>query len=95
LILQKITVMHTVENVNIFTDVEDISTVTNHMFLVVPITNDSYTNDENKKNMLEQTKKDEFDKNHKKSWKFQLTQKLSYCSEQPSQKCGMDVKQSS
>ena len=33
----------------IFSDSEDISTVTNYKFLVLLITNDSYTNDEGKK----------------------------------------------
>ena len=47
--LQKTTVMSTVEKVNIFSDVEDISTVSNYKFLVVLITNDSYTNEEPKK----------------------------------------------
>ena len=47
--LQKTTVMSTVEKVNIFSDGEDISTVTNCKFLVVLITNDSYTNEETKK----------------------------------------------
>jgi len=41
--------MSTVEKVNIFSDGEDISTVTNCKFLVVLITNDSYTNEETKK----------------------------------------------
>ena len=47
--LKKSTVMSTVEKVNIFTEGEDISTVNNYKFLVVLITNDSYTNEENKK----------------------------------------------
>ena len=47
--LQKTTVMSNVEKVNIFWDGEDISTVTNYKFLVVLITNDSYTNEETKK----------------------------------------------
>ena len=46
--LQKTTVMSTVEKVNIFSDVEHISTVSNYKFLVVLITNDSYTNEEPK-----------------------------------------------
>jgi len=37
--LQKTTVMSTVEKVNIFSDVEDISTVTNYKFFVVLIIN--------------------------------------------------------
>jgi DNA-binding MarR family transcriptional regulator len=41
--------MSTVENVNIFSDGEDSSTVTNYKFLVIFITNDSYTNEETKK----------------------------------------------
>ena len=41
--LQNTTVMSTVERVNIFSDGEDISTVTNYKFLVVLITNDSST----------------------------------------------------
>jgi hypothetical protein len=41
--------MSTEEKVNIFSDGEDISTVTNHKFLVVHITNGSYTNEEIKK----------------------------------------------
>jgi hypothetical protein len=40
--------MSTVEKVNIFSDGEDIRTVTNK-FLVVHLTNDSYTNEETKK----------------------------------------------
>ena len=47
--LQKTTAMSTVEKVNIFSDGEDISTITNYKFLVVLITNDSYTNEETKK----------------------------------------------
>jgi hypothetical protein len=38
-----------VEKVNIFSDGEDISTVTNHKFLVVLITNGSNTNEKRKK----------------------------------------------
>jgi len=38
-----------VEYVNIFSDGEDISTLTNYKFLVVLITNDSFTNEETKK----------------------------------------------
>jgi len=41
--------MSTVEKVNIFSDGEDISTVTNCKFLVVLVTNDSYRNEETKK----------------------------------------------
>jgi hypothetical protein len=41
--------MGTVEKVNIFSDGEDISTVTNCKFLVVLITNGSYTNEDTKK----------------------------------------------
>jgi len=37
--------MSTVKKVNIFSDIEDISRITNNKFLVVLITNDSYTND--------------------------------------------------
>jgi len=44
--LQKTTVMSSVGKVNIFSDGEDSSTVTNYKFLVVLITNDSYTNEE-------------------------------------------------
>ena len=47
--LQKTTVMSNVEKVNTFSDGEDSSTVTNHKFLVVLITNDRYTNEETKK----------------------------------------------
>jgi len=47
--LYKTRVMSTVENVQIFSDGEDIGTVTNYKFLVVLITNDSYTNEETKK----------------------------------------------
>ena len=47
--LQKTTVMKTAEKLNIFSDGEDINTVINYNFLVVPITNDSYTNEETKK----------------------------------------------
>jgi hypothetical protein len=38
-----------VEKVKIFSDGEDNSTVTNYNFLVVLITNDSYANEETKK----------------------------------------------
>jgi len=41
--------MSTVKKVNIFSDGEDISTVTNCKFLVVLITNDSYSSEETKK----------------------------------------------
>jgi hypothetical protein len=41
--------MSTVEKVNIFSDDEDVTTVTNYKFLVVHITNDSYTNEETMK----------------------------------------------
>jgi len=47
--LYKTRVMSTVEKVNIFSNGEDISTVTNYKSLVVLITNDSYTNEETKK----------------------------------------------
>jgi len=47
--LKKTTEMNNVEKVNIPSDGEDISTVTNYKFLVVLITNDSYTNEEIKK----------------------------------------------
>jgi len=47
--LQKTTLMSTVKQVNIFSDGEDISTVTNCKVLVVLITNDSCTNEETKK----------------------------------------------
>ena len=47
--LSESTVMRTVEKVNIFSDGEDIYTVTNYKFLLVLITNDSYTNEEAKK----------------------------------------------
>jgi hypothetical protein len=47
--LQKTTVMSNVEKVNTFLDGEDSSTVTNHKFLVILITNDKYTNEETKK----------------------------------------------
>jgi hypothetical protein len=46
---QRTTVMSIVEKVNIFSDGEDNSTVTNCKFLVVLITNGSYTNEEIKK----------------------------------------------
>jgi len=49
LFLQKTTVMSTVEKVNIFSDGENIRTVTNCKVLVVLITNYSYTNEEAKK----------------------------------------------
>ena len=49
---QNTTVMSTVENVNILSDGEDSSTVTNYKFLVVHITNDSYNNEEIKKLLL-------------------------------------------
>ena len=49
---QSTTVMSIVENVNIFSDGEDISTVTNYRFLVVLITNDSYNNEQIKKLLL-------------------------------------------
>jgi hypothetical protein len=41
--------MSTVGKVNISSDGEDSSTIINCMFLVVLITNDSYTNEENMK----------------------------------------------
>ena len=41
--------MSTAEKVNIFSNGEDISTVTNYKFLVVLITNDRYTYEETKK----------------------------------------------
>jgi hypothetical protein len=41
--------MNTVEKVNIFSDGENIRTVTNYKFLVALINNDSYTNEEIKK----------------------------------------------
>jgi hypothetical protein len=41
--------MSTVEKVNIFSVVEDISTVTSYKFLVVLFTNDSYINEETEK----------------------------------------------
>ena len=47
--LENTTVMSTVERLNILSEGEDISTVTNYKFLVVLITNDSYTNEETKK----------------------------------------------
>ena len=47
--LQNTTVMSTVERVNIFSDGEDVSTVTNYKFLVVLITNKSHTNEQTKK----------------------------------------------
>jgi len=46
--LQKTTVMSSVGKVNTFSDGEDSSTVNNYKFLVVLITNDSYTNEETK-----------------------------------------------
>jgi hypothetical protein len=58
--------MSTVEKVNIFSDGEENSTVTNCKFLVVLITNDSYTNEEtNKRIKLEQSSNGKIDKNHK------------------------------
>jgi hypothetical protein len=42
--IKETTVMKSVEKVNIFSDGEDISTVTNYRFFMVLITNDSYTN---------------------------------------------------
>jgi hypothetical protein len=41
--------MSNVGKVNIFSNSDDISTVTNYKFLVVLITNDSYSNEETKK----------------------------------------------
>jgi len=41
--------MANVQKVNIFSDREDFSTVTNYNYLVVLITNDSYTNEELKR----------------------------------------------
>jgi hypothetical protein len=41
--------MSIVEKVNIFSGGEDITTITNYKFLVVLITNDSYTNEKTKK----------------------------------------------
>ena len=49
--LEKITVMSTVEKVNIFTDGDDINTITNYKLLVILITNDSYTNEETNKSI--------------------------------------------
>jgi len=43
--------MITLEIVNILSDGEDISTVTNCKFLMVLITNESYTNEETKKSI--------------------------------------------
>jgi hypothetical protein len=48
---QKTTVISNVEKVNIFSDGEDSSTVTNYKVLVVLITNNSYTNEETKKSI--------------------------------------------
>ena len=47
--LKKATVMSTMEKVNNSSGGQDISRVNNYRFLVVPITNDSYTNEETKK----------------------------------------------
>jgi len=47
--LQNTTVMSNVGKVNIFSDGEDSSTVTNYKFLGVLVTNVSYTNEETKK----------------------------------------------
>jgi len=56
--------MSAVEKVNIFSDGEDISTVTNCKCSAVLITNDSYTNEEPKeKNTLEQTSNGKLNKN--------------------------------
>jgi len=44
--------MSTVGKANIFSDGEDSSTVTNYKFLVVLVTNVSYTNEETKKRII-------------------------------------------
>jgi hypothetical protein len=49
---QKTTVMWNMETVNIFSDDEDNSTITNCKFLVVLITNDSYTNEDTTKRII-------------------------------------------
>ena len=49
--LQKTTEMNTVKKVKFFSDGEDISTVTNYKFLLLLITNDSYTNEETNKSI--------------------------------------------
>jgi hypothetical protein len=72
--LEKATVISNVEKVNIFSDGEDISTITNYKFLVVLITNDSYTNEETKKRIsLSKAAMANLTKIIK-PWKFQQTQ---------------------
>jgi hypothetical protein len=93
--LGKAVVMSDVENVNIPSDGEDKSTVTNYKYLVVLITNDSYNNEETKKRisfskpaMANLTK-------IIKVLKFQPIQKMSYCRQQSFQQCCLGAKESS
>ena len=91
---KKTTVMSNVEQVNIFSDGEDISTVTNYKFLVVLITNGSYTNEETKKWICLSKAAMENLTRIIKNCKFQLTQKLSYCREQSFQQGSMGAQES-
>jgi hypothetical protein len=86
--------MSNVEKVNIFSDGEDISTVTNYKFLVVLITNDSYTNEEiTKRTSLIKVAMENLTRIIK-FWKFQPTQKLRYCRQQSFQQCSMGAQES-
>ena len=69
--LENTIVMSTVEKVNIFSNGEDSSTVTNYMFSVVLITNDSYTNEETKRRIsLSKPAMINLTKNHKRLGSF-------------------------
>jgi hypothetical protein len=85
--------MSTVEKVNIFSDGEDINTVTNYKFLVILITNDSYTNEETKKRISLSKPAMANLTNIIKHMEFQGTQKLSYCRQQSFQQCWLGAKQ--
>ena len=90
--LEKATVKSTVEKVNIFSDRKHISTVTNYKFLVVLITNDSYTNEETKKIRLKKAAMANLTKIIKD---LQVSrQKLSYCSQQSLKQCCMGANES-
>ena len=76
--LENTIVMSTVEKVNIFSNGEVISRVTNYRFSVVLITNDSYTNEEtNRRISLSKQAMANLTKKSQKAWKFQPTQMLS------------------
>ena len=85
--LKKTALMNTEVKINICSDVEAIRTVTNYKFLVVLITNDSYTSEETKKRIcLSKAAMANLTKIIK-SWKFQPTQQLSCCRQQYFQQC--------